>query len=155
MKRLWRGSFLSKAAGCRSVALLSMGFFTRIFQGSPHLTWTLFAVFINPGMAVLKEQLWMAASVYNPYCFCVMRHVTATALLIIFFRSRIYWLGTFCSFLFNISGFVCQNVLLLFRLIVIFVSISTDNTIQLRYLFPIELLYNFLWFHLSSTAQRI
>ena len=37
----------------------------------------LFAVFINSEMAVLKEHLSMAASVYNHYCFCIMRHITA------------------------------------------------------------------------------
>ena len=35
-----------------------------------HLTLTLFAVFINLGMAVLQEHLSVAASVSNPYCFC-------------------------------------------------------------------------------------
>lgn len=49
------------------------------FGGGPchdlsHLTLTLFAVFINLGMAVLQEHLSVAASVSNPYCFCVMRY---------------------------------------------------------------------------------
>ena len=47
----------------------------------------------------------------------------------LFFRSEVYCLDTFNSFLFNVSGLVCQNDLLLFRLIVTFVSISTNNTI--------------------------
>ena len=47
----------------------------------------------------------------------------------LFFRSEVYCLGTFNSFLFNVSGLICQNDLLLFRLIVTFVSISTNNTI--------------------------
>ena len=34
----------------------------------------------NSGMDVLEEHLSVAASVYNPYCFCVMRHITTIAL---------------------------------------------------------------------------
>ena len=40
----------------------------------------LFAVFINSGMVVLEEHFLVAAPVYNPYRFCVMRHVTIIAL---------------------------------------------------------------------------
>ena len=84
--------------------------------------------------------------------FCVMRHVTIISLLIMIFMFEIYHLITFCSFLFNISDLLHQNVLLLFRLIATFVSISTDNTIQLCYLLPIEVAPNFLMI-LSSINQ--
>ena len=92
----------------------------------------------------MEEHLSVAASVSNPYCFCVMRHITTIALFAMIFRSEIYCLDTVCKFLFNISGLVSQNVLLLFILIVTFVSISTDTTIQLRHVPPKEVLYDFL-----------
>ena len=69
-----------------------------------------------------------------------------------FFSSEIYCLDTFCSFLFNILNLVFRNVLLLFRLIVTLISISADNTIQLRYLLSIKVLYNLLMI-LSSINQ--
>ena len=100
-------------------------------------------------MAVSEEHLSVVASVYKPYCFCVSRHITTRALFNIILRPEIYCLDTFCSFLFNISGLVCQNVLLLFILIVTFVSISADNTIQLRHVSLKEVLYNFLMILLS------
>ena len=81
---------------------------------------------------------------FDPYCFCVVRHITTIALFIMIFRSEIFYLDIFCSLLLNISGLVCQNVLLLFILVATFVSISTDNTIQLRHLHLKEVLYNFL-----------
>ena len=74
-----------------------------------------FAVFINSGMAVLEEHLSVAASIYNPYYFCVMRHITTIVLFKITFRTEIYCLDTFCGFLNNISGLVSQNVLSLFN----------------------------------------
>ena len=94
----------------------------------------------------------MAASIYNPYCFCIVRHIITIALFTMIFRSEIYCLDIFCIFPFNISVLVCQNVLLLFILIVTFVSISTDNTIQLRHVPPTEVLYNILII-LSSINQ--
>ena len=89
-------------------------------------------------MTNLEEHLSVTASIYNPYCFCVMRHITAIALFAMIFRSEIYCLDDFHNFCFNISGLVCQNVLLLFLLIVTFVSIS------ICHLLPKEILYNFL-----------
>ena len=89
-------------------------------------------------MANLEEQLSVTASIYNPYCFCVMRHIATIALFAMIFRSEIDCLDNFHSFCFNISGFVCQNVLLLFLLIVTFISIS------ICHLLPKEILYNFL-----------
>ena len=94
-------------------------------------------------MTVLEEHLSVSASVYNPYCFCVMRHVTTITLFILLFKSEFYCLDTFFSF-FNISSLVYQNVLLLFRLVITFHSILTDNTIEFRYLLPTEVLYNVL-----------
>ena len=88
---------------------------------------------------------------FNPYCFCVIMHITTIPLFIMIFRSEIFCLDVFCSFRFNIL--VCQNDLLLFILIVSFVSISTDNTIQLRHLHPKEVLYNFLMI-LHTTIKR-
>ena len=49
-------------------------------------------MFLNSGMAVLEEHLSVAASVYNPYCFYVMRHITKIALFKITFGSEIYCL---------------------------------------------------------------
>ena len=43
---------------------------------SVSLTIYLLTVFINSGMAVLEEHILVAASVYNPYYFCDMRHIT-------------------------------------------------------------------------------
>ena len=100
-------------------------------------------------MAALKKQLSVAASVYNPYCFCVMGHIIAIALFAIIYKSEIYCSDSFCSFLFNISGLVYQNNYLIFILIATFASVSTDNTIQLRHFLPKECLYNFLMILLS------
>ena len=63
----------------------------------------------NSGMDVLEEHLSVAASVYNPYCFCVMRHIITIALFKMIFKSKIYCSDIFCSFLFDISGLVYQN----------------------------------------------
>ena len=82
-----------------------------------YLTLTNFAVFVDSEMAVLEESLSVVASVYKSLSVCSMRHITTRGLFIMFFRSEIYLLDTFYSFLFNISGQVYQNVLLLFGLI--------------------------------------
>ena len=95
-----------------------------------------FAIFINSGMAILEE--------HDNSCFCVMRQITTIALFTMMFRFEMYCLDIFCCCLFHISGLVCQDVLLLFIMIVTFVSISTDNTVQLRHIPPKEVLYNIL-----------
>ena len=87
-------------------------------------------------MAVLEE--------HDNSCFCVMRQITRMALFTMMFRFEMYCLDIFCCCLFHISGLVCQDVLLLFITIVTFVSISTDNTVQLRHIPPKEVLYNIL-----------
>ena len=111
-----------------------------------------FAVFLDSGMAISEELFSVVASVYSPHYFCNTRNITTIALFKIIFKYEIYCLDTFCSFLFNTSGLVCQNVLLLFILIVTSVSISVDN--HLRHVPLKEVLCNFFMI-LPTVSHKI
>ena len=83
----------------------------------------------------------MAASVYNPYCFCDLRYVTTKVLFIMIFRFEVYYSDTICRF------FLIYQVqyagLIVCRLIVTPVSISNDNTIHYVIFVLVEVIYNF------------